>query len=103
MPESAPLEAEEAEPQRLLRLQPVAVSVEVEGPQLFGCLSDEIAFADQDLLSAVELDVLTTFAAKRSPKLLTRCEHFIHRASSREKAIVVSTPVETWTTPVAAG
>jgi hypothetical protein len=56
-----------------------------------------IAFTHHDLLSAVELDVLTTFAAKRSAKLLTRCERFIHRASSREKAIVVSTPVEAWT------
>jgi hypothetical protein len=33
------------------------------------------------------------------PKLLKRCERFIHRASSKEKAIVVSTPIETWTTP----
>jgi hypothetical protein len=62
-----------------------------------------IAFADEHLLSAVELDVLTTFAANRSPKLLTRCERFIHRASSREKAMVVSTPVETWITPLLAG
>jgi hypothetical protein len=87
----------------VLRLQPVAVSAEVQGPQLFGCLSDEIAFADQDLLSAVELDVLTTLAAERSPKLLTRCERFIHRASSREKAIFGSTPVEACTTPLLPG
>jgi hypothetical protein len=44
-----------------------------------------IAFAHHDLLSAVGLDVLTTFGAKRSQKLLPRRERFIHRRSSRER------------------
>jgi hypothetical protein len=79
------------------------VPLEMQGSELLAGLPKEIPFADQHLLSAVELDVLTTFAAKRSPKLLTRCERFIHRASSREKAIVVSTPVEAWTTPLLPG
>jgi hypothetical protein len=66
-------------------LQPVAVAAEVQRPDLLTGFADQITFAEKDLLSAVELDVLTTFAAKRSPKLLTRCERFIRRASSREK------------------
>jgi hypothetical protein len=64
-------------------LQPVPIPAEVQGPELLAGLADQVALADQDLLSAVELDVLTTFAAKRSPKLPPRCELFIHGRSSK--------------------
>jgi hypothetical protein len=49
-----------------LGLQPVAISAEVQRPKLVLALAHEVAFADKDLLSAVGLDALTTFAAKRS-------------------------------------
>jgi hypothetical protein len=34
----------------VLGLEPVTVSAEVEGAKLFACLSDQITFADQDLI-----------------------------------------------------
>jgi hypothetical protein len=51
-----------------LGLQPVAVAAEVQRPKLRSGLADQIALTHHYLLSAVELDVLTTFAAKRSPE-----------------------------------
>jgi hypothetical protein len=79
----------------VLGLEPVSVASEVERTDVGLCLSDQVAFGEEDLLSAVGLDVLTTFAAKRSQKLLPRCERCIYRRSSRERemrAITESSP-----------
>jgi hypothetical protein len=64
-----------------LRLKPVAVAAEVQRSELLLGLADDVALAYKYLLSAVGLDVLTTFGAKRSQTLLPRCERFIHRRS----------------------
>jgi hypothetical protein len=69
-------------------LEPVTVAAEVQRPDLLTGFADQIAFAEKDLLSAVELDVLTTFAPKRYPKLIPRCELFILGLSSRRECRV---------------
>ena len=68
------------------RLKPLAVPPEMQRPELLARVPDQVALADHHLLSAVGLDALTTFAAKRSQKLHPRRDRFIYRRSSRERA-----------------
>jgi hypothetical protein len=63
----------------------VAVATEVQAAELGGGLADQVALGEKNLLSAVGLDVLTTFVTKRSQKLVPRRERFIHRRPSRER------------------
>jgi hypothetical protein len=58
--------ADPEKPPALLVPEVVAVAAEVEAPQLVGCLAEQVALGEEHFLSAVELDVLTTFVAERS-------------------------------------